>query len=212
MFFHNGYIYESTGLYGSSSLRQVNLADGQVLQQVDLPAKYFGEGITLVGDRIFQLTWKEQQGFVYDLNSFTKLDQFYYPTEGWGLTYDGEFLIMSDGSAQLSFIDPKSYQIINQITVIDEEQPVEMLNELEYINGFVYANIWLTDRIVIVDPSDGQVQGWINLSGLLDNDPSVDLRNHKTDVLNGIAYDSDTDRLFVTGKLWPRLYQIELIK
>lgn len=199
-------------MYGSSSLRQVNLADGQVLQQVDLPAKYFGEGITLVGDRIFQLTWKEQQGFVYDLNSFTKLDQFYYPTEGWGLTYDGEFLIMSDGSAQLSFIDPKSYQIINQITVIDEEQPVEMLNELEYINGFVYANIWLTDRIVIVDPSDGQVQGWINLSGLLDNDPSVDLRNHKTDVLNGIAYDSDTDRLFVTGKLWPRLYQIELIK
>lgn len=212
LLYHADSLCESTGLYGESSLREVNLTDGKVLRQIDLDSRYFGEGITVMGDKIFMLTWLEHQGFVYDLNTFTLIDQFHYPTEGWGLTSNEEFLIMSDGSSKLSFLDPDSLQVIKQVTVTDQDQPIDKINELEFIDGLIYANIWQTDLIAIIQPESGQVHAWIDLTGILDQDPHLTTYNQKVDVLNGIAYDSKNNRLFVTGKLWPRLYQIDLIK
>lgn len=207
LIYHDGYLYESTGLYGESTLRKVALETGEVLQQVDLPPNYFGEGLTLWEDQLLQLTWREGTGFIYNLKDFSQLGRFTYMTEGWGLTHDGTRLIMSDGSASLYFLDPGDFQVIGSVVVTYQGQAIQHLNELEYINGMVYANIWLTDDIVRIDPATGEVIGWIALSGILPDD----LRTPTTDVLNGIAYDPAGDRLFVTGKNWPHLFEIRLV-
>jgi glutamine cyclotransferase len=202
-----GLLYEGTGLRGRSSLRKVELETGEIVQLYELPPQYFGEGITIFGDRIYQLTWQSRIGFVYDKDSFELLGEFQYSTEGWGITHDGERLIMSDGSATLHFLDPETLEEIGQVQVYDDSGPVIRLNELEYVEGEVYANIWQTDRVARIDPGTGRVTGWIDLSGLLgpeDYSPPVD-------VLNGIAYDAATDRLFVTGKLWPKLFEIAIL-
>lgn len=205
--YHEGYLYESTGLYGQSSLRKVVLATGQVLQQADLPPNYYGEGLALWEDTLLQLTWLEETGFIYALEDFALLERFSYPTEGWGLTHDGERLIMSDGSTWLFFLDPGTFEITGQVQVTDQGEPVDRINELEYIQGEVFANIWLTDDIVRIDPTTGEVLGWIDLAGILPES----LRKPDTDVLNGIAYDPVGNRLFVTGKNWPALYEIRLV-
>lgn len=201
----NGVLYEGTGLYGSSSLRRVDLETGKVLQIFDLPDQFFGEGITVFGDKIIQLTWRSEKGFVYDRSSFELLREFDYPTEGWGITYDGDRLIMSDGTSTLYFLDPETFEAVGQVEVRDEV-PVTNLNELEYINGKVYANIWHEDTIAIINPDNGKVTGWIDLTGINEQDNLDSSR-----VLNGIAYDAEGDRLFVTGKMWSQLFQIELI-
>jgi glutamine cyclotransferase len=202
--FEDGALYEGTGLWGQSTLRRVELETGNVTQIHSLPSNLFGEGITIFDDKIIQLTWTSGKGFVYNKNSFEVLQEFTYPTDGWGITYDGSKLIMSNGSAILHFLDPETFQIIDQIEVIDEE-PVAELNELEYINGMVFANIWHEDKIVIIDPHSGQVTGWIDLSGINDEE------NIGENVLNGIAYDQNSDRLFVTGKRWSKLFEIQLV-
>ena len=205
--YHDGVLYEGTGLWGKSYLRRVELETGNVLQLHKIPPQYFGEGVTVYGDRIIQLTWQSYIGFVYDRDSLQLLHEFYYSSEGWGLTHDGERLIMSDGSAKLYFWDPDTLAKTGQIEVRDDDGPVDMLNELEYINGKVYANVWQTDLIAIIDPETGRVTGWIDLEGLLGPED----RTEPVDVLNGIAYDADNDRLFVTGKWWPKLFEIELV-
>ena len=167
LIYHAGYFYEGTGLYDRSSLRKVNPQDGTVLQQFNLPAAYFGEGLTRHNSRLVQLTWREHQGFVYDLDSFTLLDTFSYPTEGWGLTSDGQYLIMSDGSPTLTFLDPETYTPVKRINVTSQNQPVAHLNELEYIKGLVFANVWQTDLIAMINPENGKVTGWLDLTGLL---------------------------------------------
>jgi len=204
--YHEGYLYESTGLYGESSLRKVELETGEVLRKVDLSEAYFAEGLALYEDRLFQLTWREGTGFIYGLEDFSLIDQFVYQTEGWGLTHDGERLIMSDGTNNLYFLDPNTLQITKTLEVTFMGEEIVRLNELEYIRGEIYANIWQTDYIVRIDPTTGDVLGWIDLGGILPED----LRGG-TDVLNGIAYDQEGDRLFVTGKFWPQLYEIQLI-
>jgi glutaminyl-peptide cyclotransferase len=198
----DGVFYEGTGLYGRSSLRRVDPPTGQVQQKVDLAPPYFGEGVALVGDTLYQLTWKEHTSFTYDRHNFAATGQFTYTTEGWGLTYDGRSLIMSDGSNTLYFRDPVNFEETGRVQVFDGATPVTLLNELEFIGGEVYANVWQTDRIARIDPQTGRVSAWIDLTGL---------RPPQTDVLNGIAYDAGQDRLFVTGKLWPYLYEIALV-
>lgn len=205
--YSEGVLLEGTGLNGSSSLRRVDLASGGVQQQINLPSEYFGEGITLFGDRIIQLTWKAGVGFVYDKDTFALIQQFSYPTEGWGITHDGKKLIMSDGTAMLYFLDPVSFLRLGSVEVRDISGPVRRLNELEYIGGEVFANVWQTNYIVRISPTTGQVLGWIDLSGLL---TAAD-QNQRVDVLNGIAYDGLRDRIFVTGKLWPKLFEIRMI-
>ena len=205
---HDGRLLEGTGLVGESSLRRVVLETGEVEQIVPLPAPYFGEGITVWQDLVFQITWQNQQGFKYDVNTFEKLAEFSYSTEGWGLTHDGRLLIMSDGSSTLYFRDPETFAEMGRVQVFAGEEAVVRLNELEYINGEVWANIWQTNRIARIDPGSGQVTGWVDLSGLLE---PANLTK-PVDVLNGIAYDADNDRLFVTGKLWPTLFEIEVIE
>ncbi len=202
----DGVLYEGTGLHGQSSLRWVNLESGVVLKRRELPRQFFGEGVTVWQDKIVQLTWRSKVGFVYDRQSFELVGKFNYSTEGWGLTHDGRRLIMSDGTSTLYFLDPQSFAETGQVTVRDEEGPVILLNELEYIGGEIYANIWRTDRIARIDPGSGRVLGWIDLRGLL----SAEDRQRPVDVLNGIAYDHDNGRLFVTGKRWPKLFEIEL--
>jgi glutamine cyclotransferase len=206
LIFDNGFLYESTGLSGNSTLRRVDLATGDVLQLYSLPDQYFGEGMTLVGDKIIQLTWQSHVGFVYDKYTFELLQNFSYPTEGWGITYDGSQLIMSDGTANLYFLDPVTFQKTGQVQVHDANGPVVRLNELEYINGKVYANIWLENKIAVINPQTGQVEAWIDLSGIIDHQ-NLDGNS----VLNGIAYDANTGRLFVTGKMWPQLFEIKLV-
>lgn len=203
----DGLLYESTGLYGESSLRKVVLETGEVLQQVNLAPAYFAEGLTNWEDSLVQLSWRERTGWVYDLADFSLRDQFSYPTEGWGLTQDGERLIMSDGSAYLYDLDPETFEVLDSVLVIDDGVAVERLNELEYIRGEVFANIWQTESIIRIDPDTGEVVGWIDLSGIL----PADARTDQTDVLNGIAYDAGLDRLFITGKRWPHVYEIRLI-
>ncbi|MBU2535962.1 MAG: glutaminyl-peptide cyclotransferase [Chloroflexi bacterium] len=205
--FENDVIYEGTGLYGKSSLRKLDLETGEVLQIYELPTHYFGEGITVFQDIIIQLTWKSNSGFIYDKNSFQLLRDFTYATEGWGITHDGERLIMSDGTSTLHFLDPETFSTIGHIEVYDNDIPIDKLNELEYINGQIYANVWQTNYIAIIDPQSGQVSGWVELSGLL---PSQ-YCSTPVDVLNGIAYDNANDRLLVTGKLWPWLFEIKLV-
>jgi glutamine cyclotransferase len=202
----DGVLYEGTGLRGQSSLREVALPTGVVIQQHNLEPQYFGEGVAILDDRIYQLTWQEHTGFVYDQETFAPQSQFAYPTEGWGLTTDGQRLIMSDGSQTLYMLEPDTLQLTGRVEVRDGQQPVPRLNELEYVNGEVFANVWQTNHIARIDPNTGQVTGWIDLSGLLKPE---EIRQ-RVDVLNGIAYDAEGDRLFVTGKLWPKLFEIEL--
>jgi glutamine cyclotransferase len=205
LIFENGALYESTGLYNHSTLRRVELETGKILQLYALPNQFFGEGITIFNDKIIQLTWQSNKGFVYDKNSFDLLQEFDYPTEGWGLTYDGNQLIMSDGTATLHFLDPETFEKTGQVEVHDNV-PVTKLNELEYIRGEVYANIWKEYKIAVINPQTGQVKGWIDLSGF------QDLENRDaSNALNGIAYDAQEDRLFVTGKRWSQLFEIKLV-
>lgn len=205
----DGIWYEGTGLYGESTLRRVDAATGEVLQKVDLDASLFGEGITIFDGKIYQLTWKAQRGFIYDKESFELIEEFTYPTEGWGITHDGEQLIMSDGTPTIYFWDPATLEATRTITVTDNGRPVRNLNELEYINGLIYANVWQTPRIVIINPESGEVEGEI----ILERDELLtpDDFNLPVDVLNGIAYDADGERLFVTGKLWPKIFEIKLV-
>jgi len=188
-------------------VRRVELETGDILQIRELPAQFFGEGMTIYGNKIIQLTWQSNVGFVYDKESFELLQEFNYPTEGWGITHDGERLIMSDGTSTLHFMDPETFEEIGRIEVLDKGSPVTRLNELEYVQGEIYANVWRRDLIARIAPLTGQVTGWIDLKGLLGPED----RSEPVDVLNGIAYDAENDRLFVTGKLWPKLFEIELI-
>ena len=207
LIFLDGTLYEGTGLNGKSSLRRVTLESGEVRQQHNLETRFFGEGIVGFEQRIIQLTWRSQLAFVYDRDSFELLNQFTYTTEGWGLTHDGQRLIMSDGTATLYFRDPETFVETGRIEVHNDSQPVARLNELEYIEGEIFANIWQTDYLARIAPDSGEVLGWIDLTGLL----SPTQRRH-TDVLNGIAYDPQNKRLFVTGKWWPYLFEIKLIQ
>lgn len=205
--YRNAYLYEGTGLNGRSSIRRVRLDTGLVLDIRPLQELYFGEGITELNGSIYQLTWRNGLAFVYDANTLDHTRTFTYTGEGWGLTTDGTRLIMSDGSAQLRFLDPVTFRELRRITVRDPNGAVEQLNELEWVKGEIFANVWQTDRIVRIAPNDGRVTGWIDLSGLLTPEQRM-----RTDVLNGIAYDQDGDRLFVTGKLWPRVFEIKLVR
>jgi glutamine cyclotransferase len=206
LIYRDGVLYEGTGLNGRSGIRKVKLETGEVLQVQPLDAEYFGEGITDWKGSLIQLTWRSEIGFVYDMGTFHQTRTFRYRGEGWGLTHDRTHLIMSDGSSQLRFLDPDTFQETGRVTVRDGDGPVADLNELEYIDGEVFANVWQTDRIARISPKDGRVTGWIDLTGLLPPSERV-----AEAVLNGIAHDAATNRLFVTGKLWPRLFEITLV-
>jgi glutamine cyclotransferase len=206
--FRDGVFYEGTGLNGRSGIRKVKVETGEVLQVKPLPQEYFGEGITDWNGQIVQLTWRSEVGFVYDMKTFEQTRRWSYTGEGWGLTHDATRLIMSDGSAALRFIDPSTFKETGRIKVHDANGPVEQLNELEFVKGEIFANIWLTDRIARISPKDGRVTGWIDLTGLM----SAAERGTSDAVLNGIAYDAAGDRLFVTGKLWPRIFEIKLTR
>jgi glutamine cyclotransferase len=205
--FEDGVLYEGTGLHGQSNLRRVKLETGEILQIYELPPQFFGEGVTIYGNKIIQLTWQSNIGFVYNKYSFKLLQEFNYPDEGWGITHDGKHLIMSDGTETLHFLNPETFEEISQIEVSANNIPVTRINELEYIQGEIYANIWQTERIARIDPLTGQVIGWIDLKGIL----SLKDDSETVDALNGIAYDAKNDRLFVTGKYWPKLFEIELM-
>ncbi|HEY8587326.1 MAG TPA: glutaminyl-peptide cyclotransferase [Rhodanobacter sp.] len=209
LFYKDGFLYESTGRLGASTLRKVELETGLVVQLHRLPKRYFGEGIVDWKNQLVQLTWQSQLGFVYDLASFAPQRTFNYLGEGWALTRDHQHLYMSDGSPVLRVLDPETLAVIRQIHVTAEGVPVNRLNELEWVDGEIYANVWLTDRIARIDPASGKVVGWIDLSGLFD---SSQLPNPVDDVLNGIAWDATRKRLFVTGKSWPKLYEIKLVR
>ena len=204
--FHEGFFYEGTGLQGLSTIRKVELKTGKILKSYQLPPEYFGEGIAIFDNKLIQLTWQSHIGFIYDLESFRLLGTFSYPTEGWGITFDGKHLIMSDGTAVLRFLETQTYKIVKQIEVRDRGNIVPNINELEYIRGEVYANVWGTAYIVRISPRTGQVLGWIDLRGLYQYVSA----GGKKDVLNGIAYDAKDNRLFVTGKYWPNIFEIRL--
>jgi glutaminyl-peptide cyclotransferase len=206
--YRGGFLYEGTGLYGQSTLRKEDLMTGKVLQELALPSQLFGEGITVLNEHILQLTWQSHIGFVYDQRTFRLLRNFSYTGEGWGLANDGQRIYMSDGSPQIRYLDPATLLELKRITVHEGDKQIENLNELEWVRGELYANVWQTDRVVRIDPKDGNVLGWIDLSGLLTREE----QESGADVLNGIAYDSMGDRLFVTGKLWPKLFQIRLVR
>jgi len=203
----DGHLYESTGIKGQSSLRMEELETGRILEFHEVPSQYFAEGLTDWGSTLIQLTWVTHIALVYDRTTFHQLRTFTYPGEGWGLTQDGTSLILSDGTASLRFLDPATFRELRRITVRDHGAPVTELNELEFIHGQVYANIWHTDRIARIDPASGKVLGWIDLAGLLPKDQ----RSNPEAVLNGIAWDDQHQRLFVTGKLWPKIFEIKLV-
>ena len=204
----NGQMFEGTGQYGSSTLREVDLKTGKVTRSISLDEQYFGEGITILNGKIFQLTWKSNFCFVYDRKTFQYKEYFRYPYEGWGLTNNGKELILSDGSSDLRFIDPISFKEVRRISVKEGTERIKNLNELEYVNGEIWANIWYEDRIARVSPENGKVLGWIDLSGLFPKNQ----REDRDQVLNGIAQDPETKKLFVTGKNWPKLFEIEIVK
>jgi glutamine cyclotransferase len=205
LIFRDGVLYESTGRNGRSTLRRVQLETGKVLQQTKIDDQYFAEGLTDWSNRLIQLTWVTNVGFVYDIASFKTLQTFRYDGEGWGLTHDERRLIMSDGTPTLRFLDPESMMVTGRVTVRDRGRPVDDLNELEFVNGVLYANVWTTDRIAMINPTSGEVTGWVDLRGLM---PPAFTSGDA--VLNGIAYDASRRRLFVTGKLWPRLFEIRI--
>lgn len=205
--FHEGRLYESTGLYGRSSVREVALETGEVLRIIRLPAAYFGEGLALHAGRLIQLTWREQAGFIYDLGRFERIGEFSYLGEGWGLTHDGRRFIMSDGTSRLRFLDLHTLRVTGVLQVRLGNRPVSRINELEYVEGRIFANIWQEDRVAVICPESGFVLAWIDFSGLLTPE-----ERRTVDVLNGIAYDAASGRLFVTGKKWPRLFEVELVE
>ncbi len=207
LLFYKGHLIEGTGQHGESRLLRVNLQTGQALAEVPLPSQYFGEGVALANGELFQLTWKNRVGFVYDPDTFQLKRTVRYAGEGWGLTFDGQFLVMSDGSATLRFLDPQTFQVTRRVIVREGNQQVKALNELEYVNGEIWANIWYGEQIARINPRDGRVLGWIDLRGLK---PSS-LAANRDAVYNGIAYDPDSNRLFVTGKNWPVLYEIQVV-
>ncbi len=207
LYWHDGYLWEGTGEYENSKLRKVELETGKAVKEISLADKYFGEGIALLDGLIYQLTWREGEAFVYDAGTFERVGSFKYPGEGWGLTTDGERLYMSDGTSTIKVLDPLNFKILSTFEVRDGRRPVRMLNELEWINGRIWANVYMTDEVAIIDPVTGQLTGRIDFTGLL---PQAE-RMPYTDVLNGIAYDAETGRIFVTGKKWHKLFEIELI-
>ena len=204
--FYEGALLESAGQYGESSLRRVELKTGKVLEKVEVPRMYFAEGLTVFDGKIYQLTWQHNKGFVYDPQTFKKVGEFRYDGEGWGLTHDGESLILSDGTNQLRFIDPKTFEVRRSISVFEKGKPLRELNELEYGKGEIYANVWHKDSIARIEPRTGKIVGWLDLKGII---PRSELSDEEA-VLKGIAYDEGGDRLFVTGKLWPKLFEIRL--
>ena len=204
--FADGSFYEGTGLNGQSTLRKVKVGNGEVLRLHRLGAEYFGEGIAVWGDTIAQLTWQNGVGFVYDRTTFAVKRTFTYQGEGWGLAWDGKRLVMSDGTAVLRFLDPTTFKETGRLEVRDAGRPVSQLNELEYVKGELLANVWQSERIARIDPATGRVTGWIDLRGLLDPRDAAGV-----DVMNGIAYDAAGDRLFVTGKLWPKVFEIKIL-
>ena len=206
--FSGSFLYEGTGNYGASTLNKIDLDKSEIIQSINLPKEVFGEGITLINDKIYQITWRSNVGFVYEKDNLKKLFEFTYPTEGWGLTNNGKELIMSDGSQNIYFLDTEFIQETRKIQVYDNKEPITNLNELEYINGLIYANVYGTDEIVAFEPETGKVTKRIDLTGILDK------KNIKTpiDVLNGIAWDKENNRLIVTGKWWPYFFEIELIE
>jgi glutamine cyclotransferase len=206
LFWHQGHLYETTGQPGASTVRRVNLEDGRVVQSVPMPGRVFGEGSTLWGNQIISLTWQDGVGYRWDAATFRQIGTFRYPGEGWGLTNNGRELIMSDGTDQLRFLNPETMQEVRRLRVTASGQPVDDLNELEFINGEIFANVWQTSRIARIDPASGNVTAWIDLRALV-----AENGDNYNAVLNGIAYDAERDRLFVTGKYWPRLYEIDLV-
>ncbi|MCY1081096.1 glutaminyl-peptide cyclotransferase [Archangium lansingense] len=205
--YRDGKLYEGTGLNGLSSLREVELETGAVLRRHNLERQYFGEGVTFFKGRLYQLTWRSQVGFIYDAATFQQVGQFNYPTEGWGLTDDGTSLIMSDGTSTLRFLDPATLAVQRTLRVTDAGREISELNELEYVKGEIYANVYMRHEIARIDPATGRVTGWIDLSGLL----PPENRTGNEDVLNGIAWDAARERLLVTGKRWPKLFHIRLV-
>jgi len=208
LFYLDGFLYESTGLEQHSSIRKVRLETGEVVQKHDVPKAYFGEGIVNWKHHLVSLTWKSHIGFIYDLATFKEQREFHYEGEGWALTQDGKQIIMSDGTPELRFLNPDTLLETRRITVTLEGKPVRYVNELEWVKGEIYANVWQTDWILRIDPHTGEVVGLVNLAGLLE---AADRTPRQTDVLNGIAYDAKNDRLFVTGKNWPKLFEIRLL-
>lgn len=204
--YDNGVMFEGTGQETGSSLREVELETGKVIRQHNLDAALFGEGIAIYKDRIYHVTWKNEVGFIYDKSTFNVINKIYYSTEGWGLTTMNDRIVMSDGSNVLYFFEPDMFTVVSRIEVYDNKEKIDSLNELEFINGEIWANIWMSDRIARIDPVSGKVIGYIDLTGLL---PASD-RKPDTDVLNGIAYDNDGKRIFVTGKRWPKLFEIKV--
>ncbi len=208
LIFADGFLYESTGLNGKSSLRQVELQTGRILKKYDLPSRYFAEGLTLWHGSLIQLTWTSGKGFVYNMQSFAVEREFSYSGEGWGLTNDGKSLIMSNGTEELIFLNPATLVRQRSLRVLDHGEPVRLLNELEYIKGKIFANVWQEDFVAMISPQTGEVTGWIDMSALRSELPPAS----SAEVLNGIAYDAAKGRIFVTGKLWPLLFEIEVIK
>src|SRR5689334_25143589 len=204
----DGKLLESTGEEGRSSLRRVDLESGRILKKVDVPSPYFAEGIALLNGKIYQLTWQHHVGFIYDAQTFERTGQFNYDTEGWGLTTDGQSLILSDGSSRIRFINPADFKVTKTINVVDGTRAIDQLNELEWVNGEIYANVWHDNRIAVIDPQSGHINSWIDLKGLMQ---PGELQDQEA-VLNGIAYDQTNNKLFVTGKLWPRLFEIRVKK
>ena len=208
--YHNGFLYEGTGEYGKSRLEKTVLKTGKALQTYHLNKKYFGEGITIFNNKIYQLTWKSKKGFVYNLSDFAVIDSFQIPSkEGWGLTNDGTNLIMSDGTNKLMWLNPDNFMVVKTVQVATNKEIINYLNELEYIDGIIYANVYTTEIIVKIDAATGKVIGKINMAGIIDMYKNG---TDKIDYMNGIAYDKKNDRLFVTGKLWPRLFEIEIVE
>jgi glutamine cyclotransferase len=206
--FDNGYLYEGTGRHGQSSLRKVDPGSGAIIKIHPLDDEFFGEGITIFNNKIYQLTWQSYTGFVYDKDSFLFMEEFFYNTEGWGITHNNRHLIISDGTDKLYFLHPTTFEVLKQINVTDESGPVKNINELEYINGEIYANILSSYKIARINPENGKINSWIDLTGIL----SGERIDYAIDVLNGIAYDHSDKRLFVTGKYWPKIFEIRLIR
>ena len=223
LFYLDGFLYEGTGEWGESSIRKVKLETGEVLQRCEIPAAYFGEGIVKWKDRLIELTYKSKVGFIYDFNTFDpcpvpendEKHRFAFDSdtgEGWALTTDGKRIIMDDGSAKLFFWDPETLKPVGSVAVTDRGEPVKQINELEWVKGEIFANVWTTDKIVRINPANGHVTGWVDCTGLLSPADRIEGGPQQTDVMNGIAYDAKGDRLFVTGKRWPKLFEIKLVK